>query len=72
MCPRPCGVSAPNAVTIEQKTHCIAGKKSTNDELIALVKVDSVANDISESKNMHGIHGIYIGYTQYTRDIRSA
>jgi hypothetical protein len=65
-------MSAPNAVTIEQKTHCIAGKKSKHDELIALVKVNStVANDISESKNIHGIHGIYIGYTQYTRDIHS-
>jgi hypothetical protein len=42
-------MSAPNAVTIEQKTHCIAGKKSKHDELIALVKVNStVANDISE------------------------
>ena len=60
-------MSAPNAETI--KTSCIAGNKSRHDELIALVKVNSVANDISESKNIHGIHGFYIGYTQYTRDI---
>ena len=64
-------MSAPNAVTIKQKTHCIARRKSKHDESIALVKVNSVANDISESKSIHGIHGIYIGYTQYTRDIRS-
>ena len=62
-------MSAPNA--IEQKTSCIVGKKSKHDELIALVKVKSVANEISKSKNIHGIHGIYIGYTQYTRDIHS-
>ena len=44
---------------------CIAGNKPEHDESIALVKVKSVANDISESKNIHGIHGIYIGYTEY-------
>ena len=53
------------------KTSYIAGNKSKHDELIALVKVKSVANDISESINIHGIHGMYIGYTQYTRDIHS-
>ena len=43
----------------------IAGKKSKHDELIALLKANSVANDILESKNIqfiHGIHGIYIVY----------
>ena len=53
------------------KTSCIAGNKSKHDEFIALVKVKSVANDISESKNIHGIHEIYTGYTQYTRDTHS-
>ena len=67
-----CQLCDSSRITI--KTSCIAGNKSKHDELIALVKVKLVANDISESKDIHGIHGIYIGllgYTQYTRDIHS-
>ena len=53
-------MSAPNAVTIEQKTHCIAGKESKHDELIALVKV---IQQLQMTFRNRKIYTVYTGYT---------